>query len=187
MIPSRQGSRFFFALREGNPKSWPDNLPVVLYATRSTQSRMTGYSPFFMMFGRKPSDDLSLFMPTGSPGPHYETHTEYVEDLKHKIQRPHQFTRSSIDEAVVRQQRLYHRTAKIFAEGSTVMLFTPRLHQNESSKLNEGSTSDQRPGPSIYSDSVDEGCQDDKKSVRKHTTPKHDSSFDSSDSSVPDT
>jgi hypothetical protein len=30
------------ALGEGNPKSWPDNLPAVLYATRSTPSRMTG-------------------------------------------------------------------------------------------------------------------------------------------------
>ena len=63
------------ALCNDQPSIWPEHLPMVLYAARCTPSRASGYSPFALIFGREPSDDLSLFLPPADlpfagPSPH---------------------------------------------------------------------------------------------------------------------
>ena len=45
-------------------KKWPDHLGTITHAYNSTRSQVTGYSPYFLMMGRRPRLPVDLLFPT---------------------------------------------------------------------------------------------------------------------------
>lgn len=46
-----------------NGEDWEDKLPLAEFAMNSSESAATGYSPFFLLYGRTPVTPLSLAVP----------------------------------------------------------------------------------------------------------------------------
>ena len=45
-------------------KRWPEHIDSICQAYNSTRSQVTGYSPYFLMFGRRPRIPVDLLFPT---------------------------------------------------------------------------------------------------------------------------
>ena len=45
-------------------KNWPDHLSSITHSYNSTRSQITGYSPYFLMMGRRPRLPVDLLFPT---------------------------------------------------------------------------------------------------------------------------
>ena len=45
-------------------KKWPDHLGTITHAYNSTKSQVTGYSPYFLMMGRRAHLPVDLLFPT---------------------------------------------------------------------------------------------------------------------------
>ena len=53
---------------KNDPASWEGHIAVVLYAHRISTSTVTGYSPYFLMYGRRPRAPLSRLLPAHAEG-----------------------------------------------------------------------------------------------------------------------
>ena len=126
------------ALSQNKPSSWDHYIPSILYALRCSISRTTGFSPFQLMFGRDPIDDLDTMFSK----PQYEnellSHPEYFQQLHGKMIQSFQLTREIMKLAVTRQQRSYFRQKTKYEPGQFVWLFTPMLGQRQVTKMQTG-------------------------------------------------
>ena len=52
------------ALSKNRPQTWADHIPTILSAMRNSVSTATGYTPFQLMFGRDPIEDLDVLFPS---------------------------------------------------------------------------------------------------------------------------
>ena len=126
------------ALSQHKPSSWDHFIPSILYALRCSISRTTGFSPFQLMFGRDPIDDLDTMFSK----PQYEnellSHPEYFQQLHERMIQSFQLTRENMKLAVARQQRSYFRQKTKYEPGQFVWLFTPMLGQRQVTKMQTG-------------------------------------------------
>jgi len=128
------------AMSSHQPSKWEDYISSILYALRSSVSRTTGFSPFQLMFGRNPIDELDTFFPAPHSSLVPETRSEYFQTVQHKLEAAFQIVRENTGMAVARQRRAYHHSNEIFEEGNLVWLFTPTLGQRGVHKLHTGWT-----------------------------------------------
>ena len=61
-------------LRENKKERWKDSLNKVVHAYNCTRNNVTGFSPFYLLFGR--SFNLDVWSPRDKPG---VTHRGYVK------------------------------------------------------------------------------------------------------------
>ena len=64
---------------------WPSHLGPILIAYNATQSLITGYSPYFLMFGHRPRLPVNLLFPTVRRDENTQTTDEYVMSLYDKL------------------------------------------------------------------------------------------------------
>ena len=62
-------------------RKWPKHIGSVLIAYNATRSQVTGYSPYFLMFGRRPRLPVDLLFPTVNNREWTRTIDEYVKAL----------------------------------------------------------------------------------------------------------
>ena len=119
------------AMLADDPDSWEDVLPQALFALRTHVSKSTGLAPFQIVFGRDPSQPLDLIFGTPQQNPESNKGgsevTNYVQQLRRRIDRAQEFARKNLTEAVRRQRRQYHQEKKYFLPGMRVWLFTPKV------------------------------------------------------------
>ena len=68
-------------LPEGKKSRWHEFVPKVVHAYNCTKSESTGYSPFYLLFGRSPRLPIDIILGT-SPDSTSGTHSAYVERWK---------------------------------------------------------------------------------------------------------
>ena len=67
-------------------KNWPSHLGSITHAYNSTRSQVTGYSPYYLMFGRRPRLPIDLIFPTARREVITKDIDEYVAVLYGQIE-----------------------------------------------------------------------------------------------------
>ncbi|UYV76515.1 K02A2.6-like [Cordylochernes scorpioides] len=106
-------------------KNWDEILPFITHAYNTTIQETTGYSPFFLLFGREPMsllDDENI--PTDSNMDDYD---EYIENYLDKIARTRQVVINNTGKTQERMKRNYDKkhNEKIYEPGHLVAVWTP--------------------------------------------------------------
>ena len=81
---------------------WPWHLGPILIAYNATRSLITGYSPYFLMFGRRPRLPVDLLFLTIRRYENSRTTDEYVMSLYDKLKSA---LASARDTAILEAQR----------------------------------------------------------------------------------
>ena len=69
------------------PKStWREQVPMLVYAYNCTRSNATDFSPYYLMFGRKPCLPIDILFSTNTGELKGNTNTKYVENLKQRLE-----------------------------------------------------------------------------------------------------
>lgn len=104
-------------------RNWNVILPFLTFAYNSAKQKTTGYSPFFLVFGRSPSitfESSFFYAPVASDAP---SHEQYVSRLAHSRDLARRRTEIRQHERKTRYD-VRHRFMR-FRPGDEVLLWTP--------------------------------------------------------------
>ena len=93
-------------------QKWPVHLGSVLIAYNATRSLVTGYSPYYPMFGWRPQLPIDLLFPTRQEHNLTCTIDEYVKTLYRHLQKSVKIAQDSTLKEALRQKRLYDRKVR---------------------------------------------------------------------------
>lgn len=90
---------------------WPSILPELTYLYNNTEHCSTGFTPFYLMFGRqgKLPKDLELAPEVDEP---VTLQTDWVQEHQHRIETARQLVKRRIETVHERQERNYNADAK---------------------------------------------------------------------------
>lgn len=93
-------------LTERQKSNWKESLNKLLYAYNCTRCEVTGFSPFYLLYGRSPRLPVDmLFNLNSDPG--VANHSEYLEKWKRGMQEAHQIAREHAQKASARNKKNY--------------------------------------------------------------------------------
>ena len=90
-------------------QKWPEHIGSILIAYNATRSLVTGYSPYFLMFGRRPQLPIDLLFLTRRAHELSRTIDEYVRTLYDRLRNSLRLAQESALKEAHRQKRLYER------------------------------------------------------------------------------
>ena len=90
-------------------RKWPEHIGSVLITYNATWSQVTGYSPYFLMFGRRPRLPVDLLFLTVNNQEWTRTIDEYVKALYEWLRECLKLAQESATKEANRQKRLYDR------------------------------------------------------------------------------
>ena len=90
-------------------RKWPLHIGSMLIAYNATRSQVTGYSPYFLMYRRRPRLPVDLLFPTRNTREWTRTIDEYVKTLYEWLEECVQLAQESASKEAQRQKRLYDR------------------------------------------------------------------------------
>ena len=90
-------------------RKWPEHIGSILIAYNATWSQVTGYSPYFLMFGRRPRLPVDLLFLTVNNREWTRTIDEYVKALYERLRECLKLAQESATKEANRQKRLYDR------------------------------------------------------------------------------
>ena len=88
-------------------QKWLAHIRSMIIAYNATHSLVTGYSPYFLMFGRRPRLLINLLFPTQQGWGQARTIDEYIETLYDQLKKSLQITQDSALEEALWQKRCY--------------------------------------------------------------------------------
>ena len=97
---------------DGEKKAcWSEYLPELQLSYNSTCLAVTGYSPHFLLFGRRPRIPVDYQFPTICDLPHKAKLEESVADLQKRLKEAFEVARHLTSEEAVKQQHYYDHKA----------------------------------------------------------------------------
>ena len=113
-------------LEEDRKACWLEHLPELLMAYNATRSAVTGYSPYYLLFGRRPRIPVDYLFPTLHDSPHQTKMEVSVVAMQKRLKEGFTVVRCLTSEEVARQCRYYDRKAGAVAlqPGDIVMVCT---------------------------------------------------------------
>ena len=99
---------------EVDGKNWDQLLPPVLFAIREVPQASTGYSPFELLYGRRPRGLLDIARDAweSQPSPH-RTVIEHVEQVRGRMAQIWPVVREHLGRAQQAQALVYNRGAQL--------------------------------------------------------------------------
>ena len=88
-------------------KNWPDHLSSITHTYNSTRSQITGYSPYFLMMGRRPRLPVDLLFPTSRQLPKTKGVHEYIKALHGRLRNAFKAARILSNQEAARHKCLY--------------------------------------------------------------------------------
>ena len=112
------------------------NIEVTLMAYRSAVHASTGYTPYFLLYGREMRLLLDLIYP---PPERDQSRTDYAIELSKTLDQEYEVARDQLQLAHKRQKDDYNRRTrgKRFIQGESVWLHTPVLEKGVAPKFHE--------------------------------------------------
>ena len=113
-------------LEEDRKACWSEHLPELLFAYNATRSAVTGYSPYYLLFGRRPRIPVDYLFPTLRDSPHQTKMEVSVVAMQKRLKEAFTVARCLTSEEVARQCHYYDRKAGAVAlqPGDVVMVRT---------------------------------------------------------------
>ena len=90
-------------------RKWLAHIGLIIIAYNSTRSLVTGYSLYYLMFGRRPQLPIDLLFPTRRTQMLTHTIDEYVTNLYNRLRKSLVITQDCAVKEAQRQKRLYDR------------------------------------------------------------------------------
>ena len=109
---NRTAQNMLKAIPEREKKRWKDHLPKLAFAYNSTINKSTGYSPFFLMFGRNsrlPVDSLFGSDTADAVPVERKSHSQFVEDWKASMEQAYKLANENIEKSAEYNKRYYDR------------------------------------------------------------------------------
>ena len=121
---------------KANPRNWENHIRAVCFAYNTSIHTSTGYSPFYLMYGREARLPVDLTFPfhTSSLVPSYPT---YAQELQSSLTSAYDLARTTLGDAQFRQKMLYDRKihGEPFKEGDLVWLHSTVIPPHSCRKL----------------------------------------------------
>ena len=113
-------------LEEDKKTCWSEHLPELLLAYNATHSAVTGYSPYYLLFGRRPRIPVDYLFPTLHDSPHQTKMEVSVAAMQKRLKEAFAVARCLTSEEVTKQCFYYDRKAGAVAlqPGDVVMVHT---------------------------------------------------------------
>ena len=113
-------------LEEDRKACWSEHLPELLMAYNATCSAVTGYSPYYLLFSRRPRIPVDYLFPTLCDSPHQTKMEVSVAAMQKRLKEAFAVARHLTSEEVARQCRYYDCKAGAVAlqPGDIVMVRT---------------------------------------------------------------
>ena len=113
-------------LEEDRKACWSEHLPELLLAYNATCSAVTGYSPYYLLFGRRPRIPVDYLFPTLCDSPHQTKMEVSVAAMQKRLKEAFTVARCLTSEEVARQCRYYDCKAGAVAlqPGDVIMVCT---------------------------------------------------------------
>ena len=113
-------------LEEDKKACWSEHLPELLLAYNATHSAVTGYSPYYLLFGRRPRIPVDYLFPALHDSPHQTKMEVSVAAMQKRLKEAFTVARHLTSEEVARQCRYYDCKAGTVAlqPGDVVMVHT---------------------------------------------------------------
>ena len=113
-------------LEEDKKACWSEHLPELLLAYNTTRSAVTGYSLYYLLFGRRSRIPVDYLFPTLSDSPHQTKMEVSVAAMQKRLKEAFAVARHLTSEEAAKQHRYYDRKAGAVAlqPGDIVMVRT---------------------------------------------------------------
>ena len=113
-------------LEEDKKACWSDHLPELLLAYNATCSAVTGYSPYYLLFGRRSRIPVDYLFPTLRDSPHQTKIEVSVVAMQKRLKETFAVARHLTSEEAAKQCHFYDRKAGAVAlqPGDVVMVHT---------------------------------------------------------------
>ena len=104
-------------------RTWQEWVPTLVHAYNCTMSSVTGYSPYFLIYGRQPRLPLDIEYGVALPGSYMDCKS-YADKLKHRLQWAYQAAQKCIDKETTRYKKYYDKNYKcaVLREGGLVLV-----------------------------------------------------------------
>ena len=118
--------RMIGKLEQDKKARWSEHLPEMLAAYNGTRSTVTGYSPYFLLFGRKARMPVDYLFPTLHDLPHQTKMEVSVVAMQKRLKEAFAVARHLTSQEAAKQRCYYDRKAGAVAlqPGDVVMVCT---------------------------------------------------------------
>ena len=103
--------RMIGKLEEEKKAWWSEHLPELLMAYNATCSAVTGYSPYYLLFGRRPRIPVDYLFPTLCDSPHQTKMEVSVMAMQRRLKEAFTVVRRLTSEDAAKQCHCYDRKA----------------------------------------------------------------------------
>nr|XP_040022572.1 uncharacterized protein LOC120811351 [Gasterosteus aculeatus aculeatus] len=111
-------------------KNWDQLIPFVLFSIREVPQASTGFSPFELLYGRRPRGMLDLAKEAWEQQPSaHRSAIEYVDQMQDRMAKVWPLVREHMQQAQHAQARIYNRRAQLreFQPGEFVLVLIPTV------------------------------------------------------------
>ena len=111
---------------------WDELLPMVEFAINSSPNRSTGYTPFYLNYGREPRVPADLLAPAGEPAPAGASGSAAADELQARLRTALDRAKAALAIAKEKQAEYANRSradAPEYQRGDWVLLSTEHLRR----------------------------------------------------------
>ncbi len=111
-------------LEDDQKSDWKAHVPTLVHAYNCTQHDSTGYSPYYLMFGRHPRLAIDAFLGLRPDEMHATRSSEYIRKLSDRLDKAYAEATKEAKKSAKKQKRVYDKNVRssLLHPGDRVLL-----------------------------------------------------------------